>query len=150
MSKSHELWHISTFCSSYFTLLILYSQFFFFKADGRMSEFPKNPHFNGTVSSLPMPAVRYTGHSLSSVHHKHPLDRHAYVEKYKHQMHLEMFCNTAELLEIKGQLAQTARKILTAHTKRQRKNSGKGSFIIKNNLFTFYLFAVSWRVFSCI
>jgi len=73
------------------------------------------------------------------VHHKHPLDRHAYAEKYKRQMHLEMVCNTAEPLGLKGQLAQTARKILMAHTNRQRKNSGKGWFIIKKS---FYLFAI--------
>lgn len=33
-------------------------------------------------------------------------------------MHLEMFCNRAQLLGIREQLVQTARKILTAHIER--------------------------------
>lgn len=64
-----------------------------------------------------MPESRLTEHSLSSGHHKHPLDRHAYSEKYN-QKHLEIMSNTVELLGIRGQLAQTARKIQMAHIKR--------------------------------
>jgi len=34
-------------------------------------------------------------------------------------MHSEMFCNRAQLLGIRKQLALSARKILTAHTERK-------------------------------
>lgn len=98
---------------------------------------PKTHILTGLSHKPSMPANRHTGHSLPSVYHKHPSDRHAYAEIYKCQMHLEVFCNTAEFLGTKVQLAQTARKILTAHTKRQRRNSGKSCFIIKTHLLTF-------------